>query len=277
MTERGYRLALTTGTILFAAGVVGILWTAWLIWRPTPPPVLAAAAPGPIQRATPFQPNAPTATVPAPTPTLLPTGAPETPRVAAFDWLRESEESGKVRLVIQPPSGVNGGREIKSTFILSSACDYGTGRACLSTHRAGQVTLLTIHSGLGGEGEALRTAVEGTGLNMAFFSLERIRRNMDALAGSPVTLRSEQGSRDDLELAALVRVPPARLEAYFQQPFDEALDAAEMDNPGLADVLDEAEDWLVFEICGWQLPGEGWFPGVTPSTGAIYLGFIRVR
>ncbi len=277
MGGRWYRLAVTAGTILFAAGVAGILWTAWLILRPAPPPAAIAAAPEPARRATPFQPDAPTATVPAPTPTPLPTGAPEAPREGAFDWLQDAEESGKVRLIIQPPAEVNGGREIKSTFILSSDCEYGTGRACLSTHRGGQVTLLTIHSGLGGEGEALRGAVEGTGLNMAFFSLERIRRNMDALAGSPVILRSEQAARDDLELAALVRVPPARLEAYFQQPFDEALAAAEQDNPGLADVLGEGEDWLVFEICGWQLPGEGWYPGVTPSTGAIYLGFIRVR
>lgn len=275
MSGRWYRLAVTAGSILFAAGVMGILWTAWLIWRPAPPPV--SAAPAPAQKATPFQPDAPTATVPAPTPTPAPTGALEAPREGAFDWLQDAEESGKVRLVIQPPDEVNGGRVIKSAFILSSSCSYGTGRACLSTHRGGQVTLLTIHSGLGGEGEALRSAVEGTGLNMAFFSLERIRGNMDALAGSPVQLQGEQGAHDDLELAALVRMPPARLEAYFRQPFDEALAAAEEDNPALADVLGEAEDWLVFEICGWQLPGEGWYPGVTPSTGAIYLGFIRVR
>ncbi|MBN1371686.1 MAG: hypothetical protein JW987_07070 [Anaerolineaceae bacterium] len=277
MSGRWYRLAVTAGAILFAAGVMGIIWTAWMIWRPVPPPAAIAAAPEPVRRATPFQPDAPTATVPAPTPTPLPTGAPAEPREGVFDWLQDAVESGKVRLVIQAPAEVSGGREIKSIFIVSSSCSYGTGRACLSTHRGGEVTLLTIHSGLGGEGEALRGAVEGTGLNMAFFSLERIRRNMDALARSPVQLQGEQAARDDLELAALVRVPPARLEAYFQQPFDEALAAAEADNPGLADVLDGAEDWLVFEICGWQLPGEGWYPGVTPSTGAIYLGFIRVK
>jgi hypothetical protein len=272
--DRVRRALVILGGFLFAAGLAGMAWTAWLIWRPAQVEI----DPQPQLTTTPFLPQALTATVPAPTATQPPVETPqEQVSYLEFAGLHSSADAGAVKIWIEPPSQVNSGRAIKLAFTPGSDCAYGTGRACVSTHRGGQVTLLTIHSGLGGEGEAFRSAVEGTGLNMAFFSLERIVRNMDALTGVPVRLQVGGADRDDLLLAAVVRIPPSQLEPYFNQPFDDALETAAQGQPVLQTLLDESSDLLAFEICGWQLPGEPYAEGVTPTTGSMYLGFIRVR
>jgi hypothetical protein len=183
----------------------------------------------------------------------------------------------KVVLRITPPGDLNAGNAIKIAFIPGTDCEYGSGRVCVSRHRGGQVTLLTVHSGLGGEGEAFRSAVEGTGLDLAFFTSARIRHNMQALAGSPAWIQSGSLGRDDLSLAVVVRIPPVRLEEYFAFPFDEALSAVAEDSPELQAALDSGGPLLIFEICGWQIPGEAMAPEVSPTTASIYLGVIKIQ
>jgi hypothetical protein len=192
-------------------------------------------------------------------------------------WIPILSAGEKVVLRITPPGDLNAGNAIKIAFIPGADCEFGSGRACVSRHRGGQVTLLTVHSGLGGEGEAFRSAVEGTGLDLAFFSSARIRHNMQALAGSPARIQSGGLGREDLSLAAVVRIPPARLEEYFGTPFDEALSAAAEDSPELQAALDSGGPLLIFEICGWQIPGEVMAPEVSPTTASIYLGVIKIQ
>ena len=180
-----------------------------------------------------------------------------------------------VSIRIQPPREINGGRDITIHFSPASDCPFGSGTACISRHHNGQVILLTIHSGVGGQGEAFRWAVEGTGINSAFFSLARIQENLDRLAQSPVTLEMGADSLDGLELAGVARIPPADLEEYFRLPFDEALSLAAKSNPALVSALAGGDGLLIFEICGWAVPGEPWAPGVSSTSASIYLGFIR--
>ena len=48
--------------------------------------------------------------------------------------------------------------------------------------------LATVHSGIGGEGQALRSALEGTGINRAAFPLDVVQRKLEALRGAQVAL-----------------------------------------------------------------------------------------
>lgn len=274
------------GGLLLIAGLGGLGWS----WRQANRHPLAQAREGlawVLPSATPFQPQGPTLTAfrpPAATLTAAPpavaSAAPPEPTPAPgaeFAALFMQGADRPAALRIAPPAAVNGGRELAMHFTPAGSCPYGSGLACLSRHLGGRVTLLTIHSGLGGEGEVFRAAVEGSGLNLAFFSLPQIQRSLAALSGAPAALRVGEQARDDLTLARVVRVPPRRLAAYFSRPFDEALAAAAEDDPAVAELLAQGGDLLLFEICGWQLPGEAWAEGVTPSTGSVYLGFIAIR
>ena len=156
-----------------------------------------------------------------------------------------------VTIRIQPPEAVNGGREINIRFSPASDCPFGGGTACISRHRGGQVILLTVHSGVGGQGEAFRWAVEGSGINSAIFPLARIQENLAGLEDAPVILEMGTDSLDGLELSGVARVPPSALEDYFRLPFDDALALAAQSNQTLARALDKQGDGLlIFEICG---------------------------
>ncbi len=256
-----------SGFIRFASAASGAPGGSFTAATRTP----FAAPPSPTP--TPFRAQPPTST-PLPTTTPTPSPTPQRPHFA----VRLVDGLGRpAQIRILPPADVGGGREIELSFAPASDCPFGNGTACISRHRSGQVILLTVHSGLTGQAEAFRRAVEGTGLDSAIFSLERIGANLTALQGAPVTLQVGADSLDGLELAAVARIPPARLEDYFNLPFDDALALAAQSDPAVAAALASGENLLVFEACGWVVPGEGWAPGVTSTTGSIYLGFIRDR
>lgn len=200
----------------------------------------------------------------------LPTGF--VPDEGEFTSLVRAGE--KVVLRIAVPPVLESGKQVKIAVVPAQSCEYGERRACLSRHRGGQVTLLTVHSGLGGEGEAFRSAVEGTGLDLAFYPVWRIRANLENLAGAAVSLRAGEEARDDLVLAGAVRVPPQGLEAYYGSPYDAVLESLAAEQEWLARVLESGRPILAFEICGWQLPGEPDAPLVSPTSASVYLGII---
>lgn len=181
----------------------------------------------------------------------------------------------KIRLRIFPDQLVNGGKMIKMTFYPAPDCAFGSGRSCVSVHRNGQVILLTIHSGVGGEGEAFRLAVEGLSLDQAGFSIGRIQANLADMQNAPVQLNLGPDNLGDFELAALARIPPLDLQRFFDLPFDDALERVASQNEPLRSALDSGEPLLAFETCGWQMPGEAWGEGSTATSASIYLGFIR--
>lgn len=273
--EAGIYWLAGVGFLLAAAGLVGVIRIVRA--ENPPPPAVAAAAPARLASTltpTPFQPAQPTPTS-LPAATAVPTPTPTSPPAPHFAEALLSDSTALTTLEIDPGESVNQGRPILLSFLPGPACDFGTGAACLSRHQHGDLVMLTIHSGLGGQGENFRRAVEGTGLDSAFFSLARIHANLEALRGAPARLTGGSGTLEGLELVGVARVPPERLQEYFSLPGDAALALAAEYDPQVKAALDSGEQLLAFEVCGWAVPGEAWAPGVSATSASIYVGFIR--
>jgi hypothetical protein len=102
-----------------------------------------------------------------------------------------------VRIKIYPTSQqVNDGQPVILKFIPGQRCIFGDNHACVAAfidNEGTPVIWLTIHSGVGGEGQPFRDAVEGTGIDRAAYSLKKILSNLQALSGSQVVI--SQGTR----------------------------------------------------------------------------------
>ncbi len=234
------------GILLILGGVISLL----SILRPAWSAARVAAEdlpPDPIPTSTPFQPQTRTpilrpirlsnrtlavTSTPA-TPELQPTPAP----ITHFAQMLTDYPEQKVHLVLYPDQSVNAGQSIEMTFFPAQDCPYGTGTACISQHRSGQVILLTIHSGIGGEAEAFRQAVESTSLYGAGFTGEQIQTNLASLQNIPVQMSLGAGDMSELEMAAVARVPGVDLEQYFELPYDEALEMVARQNEQVRAVI----------------------------------------
>lgn len=230
--------------------------------------------------ATPFQPRAATGTpfLPVgstltPLPTALPATSPAAMAASPFLWhsLDLGDDRLSIQLVIQPPGQVNHGRPVTVDIHPGSSCEYRDHHACVIAAQDGSFILATVHSGVGGEGQALRGALEGTGINRAGFSLERIQANLEAVQGAPVSLRAGDQQVDGVQVLAAVRVPPEKIEAYFAVPVDEALAELADASPALRGALESGQPLLIIETCGWRHPAERWAPSVSDTTGSVYL------
>ena len=267
--------------------------------RPTSPPsILRAARPGglglvaAVQRPaqgdltptrtpflplsitpTPIQPLHPTPV--APVASSLVSSAP----TLNFYGVALNDHSQRVRIQIIPPNKkVNDGKSIVITFIPGDKCKFGDGRACVSaylTENLGEVDFLTVHSGVGGEAQAFRNAVEGSGENQAGFPLKQVLANLRQLSGAEVVIIQGGQVYTGFRLAVVSRIPATSLKAYFREPIQSALDTAAALDPALVPYLNAAQPQLVFETCGWKMPGEPWAPGVTGTSASVYLGLIQ--
>lgn len=275
--------ALLAGLILLVGGFLGLsasLKPVWTSAMQAPDDLPARRTP----TSTPFQPQKPTRILPVglgptrvePSPTAQET-QPAQPVIPHFAGRFLDFPSPKARLHILPGKSLNSGQEIRLTINPAQECEFGTGKSCVSLHRGGQVILLTIHSGVGGEGEAFREAIEGSGLDEAGFSIGKIRTDMAALENVPVKISLGPDALGDLELAAVARVPAMDIQRYFDLPFDDALEMVAWENKPLRAALDSGEQLLIFEICGWHVPGEVWAQGSTATSASIYLGVIRSK
>lgn len=207
-----------------------------------------------------------------------PTPAAVTTASLKFYKIDFEDQRERVSIRIQPAGAeVNRGNPISIEFYPGSHCAFGDGYACANVYLAGngeQVTFLTVHSGIGGEGEPFRRAVEGAWINQALYPLPQVQANLEALTGAKVSLSQGGKSQDGFRLAALVRVPAEGVGAYFRSPVSAALRLAARSNPGLKSYLEPNQPLLVFETCGWKMPGEPWADGVTSTSGSVYLGVI---
>jgi hypothetical protein len=182
-----------------------------------------------------------------------------------------------VRIRITPPDrSVNGGRPIVLAFIPGTRCVFGDNRACVSSLANG-ASLLTIHSGLGGEAEALRHALEGTGWDQAAYSLRQVRANLEALRGAAVVITQGKRRVEGLVLGGLERIPPAHVRSYFKTSLPEVLGLAASLEPNLQPYLAPQQPILVFETCGWRVSSERWAKGTTSTSASIYLGVIQKK
>ncbi len=185
----------------------------------------------------------------------------------------------RIRIQIIPPNKkVNNGKPIVLSFIPGKKCKFGDGRACVSSYLSeglSEVDFLTVHSGVGGEGQAFRHAVEGTGENQAGFSLKQVLANLRQLTGAEVVILQGDQVYTGFTLVATSRIPARSLKAYFQAPIQTALGTAASFDTTLETFLNAAQPQLVFETCGWKMPGEPWAPGVTGTSASVYLGVIQ--
>lgn len=179
------------------------------------------------------------------------------------------------------PSGkrVNGGKPITISFIPGGRrCEFGDKRACVNTiftPTNGPVTFLSIHSGVGGEAQRYRSAIEGTGLDQALYSLKQVQANLNALAGSEVEIIQGDQRVSGLRITAITRIPAKTLNRYVNQDLKSALElAADLDGD-FAPVLNTNQPQVVFETCGWKMPGEPWAKGVSATSASIYLTVIQ--
>ncbi len=126
----------------------------------------------------------------------------------------------RVTILIYPPDeNVGHGKPIKISFIPGNRCRFGDNRGCVYAYKptsSGNVIVITVHSGVGGEAQRLRAALEGTGINRAAYSLKKVNANMDNLTGAQVVI--SQGDRDaaKLRLVAATRIPARSLARYFR-------------------------------------------------------------
>lgn len=227
--------------------------------------------------ATPFLPLHPTETA-LPQPTANPARAKTAPREPPYEFYGIDFSRGDTPITIEitPPGGSN---PIRMTFLAGAPCAFSDNRACVhayTTPRGGKVILLSIHSGVGGEGEPFRQAVEGTWINSASATPQQAEAALAALNGAVVSIRQgDEVAVDGLSLAAAVRIPPANLLDYMNTPVLSALSAAADLKSDLEPFVNPREPVIAFEICGWQLPGEPWAPGVSPASASMYIGVIQ--
>ena len=218
--------------------------------------------------ATPFQPRHPT-----------PEFAPVPQSVGASTWdsigLNFSPQTAAWVQIWIDPAGpqVNGGQPIEVAFRPAESCKFGDQQACVVTSQG--LIFLTVHSGYGGEGQLFRHALEGSGLNAAAFSLETVQSNMQALQYAQVAIATDGRQQGGLQVQTVVRIPPDRLEEYFALPVEAALELVGNLNPADWAAIDPDKPMLVFETCGWRLPGEPGSEHASATTGSVYVTVIQ--
>jgi len=189
-----------------------------------------------------------------------------------------SNRQSRVNLHITPPDKkVNRGKTIKVSFLPGNSCYFGDKKACTSAHHNGlnNMVFLTIHSGVGGEGQDLRHALEGTGLNRAGYSLEKVQKNMAGLAAAEVAIIQNGQKVDGFTLVGVTRIPAKHVKQYLGLHIQDALLFATQLDAKLMTAIDPTRPMLVFETCGWKMSGERWYPGTSATTGSIYVGVIQ--
>lgn len=198
---------------------------------------------------------------------------------ATFYGIDFNDTTQRIRIKIFPPNErVNQGKPIVIAFTPGQTCEYGDRQACINRYVAdegGEVIYVTAHSGINGEAEAFRRAVEGMGFDQASSSLRKVHARLQDLQGAQVEIVQGETVVSGLVLAVASRVPPTEMLKYLDLGLPEALDLASANDPLLASSLRPDQPQIVFETCGWKMPGEPWLPGITSTNASIYLGLIQ--
>ena len=196
--------------------------------------------------------------------------------VPFFEAVNFSPGAGKVSLRIFPKDEIfSSDQPVVISFLPGDRCVFGDGRACIyefETAGGAKVVFASVHSGLGAEAEIFRDLVEGTGMHQALYDDEKIRQRLQSLAGAKIKVTQGETQIDGLSLSTVVRIPPEHMADYMQTPVEELLDFAVEINALDPDLL--SQDLLVFETCGWRLPGETPVPGVPDTSTSVYLSVI---
>jgi len=234
---------------------------------------------------TPFLPLAPTPSQNTPGSQTDRVSPPETPAPiptpsSDFYGIDFSPGASPIRIIIQPQlDRVNQGKPITILVRPGISCPYEDHRACISSfldESMSNIVFASVHSGIGGEAESLRRAVEGMGLNQAAFSLKMIESNLERLAGATVRIKQNERVIEGLRVIGAGRIPAVMLRDYLSRSAVQAVAMAAGVNPDMKKDLQTGLPSLIFETCGWKHPAEPWAPGVTNASGSIYLAVIQL-
>jgi hypothetical protein len=190
-----------------------------------------------------------------------------------------SQKDKWIRIYIYPPNKrLHRGKPVVIAFLPGKRCRFGDNRGCVTTFQDdgnGEVTFLTVHSGIGGEGQAFRNAMEGTGLAGAAYNLKKVQANLNAWEGARVVITQGKKRWEGFTLTALSRVPAKHVNNYLGASIPQALAFAAHLDEDLIPPIASGEPLLIFETCGWRVPGERRAARVPISSASIYLGVIQ--
>jgi hypothetical protein len=198
---------------------------------------------------------------------------------AGYSGIDFSQRDKWIRIYIYPPNKhLHRGKPVVIAFLPGKRCRFGDNRGCVSTFQSegnGEVTFLTVHSGIGGEGQAFRQAMEGTGLVGAAYNLKKINANIKAWEGARVVITQGKKRMEGFTLSVVSRVPARQINNYLGASIPQALAFAAHLDEDLTPALASGEPLLIFETCGWRVPGERRADRVPLSSASIYLGVIE--
>jgi len=167
---------------------------------------------------------------------------------------------------------------VEISFLPGEHCIFGDGYACVYEFisSAGKsVTFISVHSGLGGEGDDLRNLFEGTGINLGLFEPAQVMNIAQSLSGSAIEIKQDNRLIKDLTLSAVSRIPPEHFTTYTMLPIEEALDFAIEITSIDPSILNQ--DLLIIETCGWRLPGEEQIVGLNVTSSSVYLAIVSLE
>jgi hypothetical protein len=173
---------------------------------------------------------------------------------------------------------INSGKPINITFLPGKRCNFGDNHACVFSYlneNLGNTIFLTVHSGEGGEAQSYRNALEGTLINSGAYTPKKVQSNMNALDGAKVVITQGKKSVDGFELSFVSRIPPRSLKKYLSTSVLSVLGMAASIRGNLNYQTAPDQPQLVFETCGWRLPGEALGPVSTATSAAIYVTVIQ--
>jgi len=79
----------------------------------------------------------------------------------------------------------------------------------------------------------------------------------------------------DNAVEAIARIPAKSLNRYVNTDLNDTLDFAASLDGEFEPVLQTNQPQVVFETCGWRMPGESALNGVSPTSASIYLPVIQ--
>lgn len=214
-----------------------------------------------------------------PTPTLEPQETPLPVSSSEFYGIDFSRSDKTIRITIYPPNRrLHRGKPIVIAFRPAQKCRYEDRRACITAFQSqvvGQALLVTVHSGVGGEAQDFRHAMEGTSLGGAAYPLKKVLANLEAWEGAEVVITQGKKRMKGLRLTGLSRVPPRHIESYLEAPIPEAVELAARLDAEFLPAPQPGRPLLIFETCGWKIAGERSTGKVPVTSASIYLGVIQ--
>ena len=195
-----------------------------------------------------------------------------------LDGIDFSSDGAQITLEIMPDEGrFDHNQPIEITFSPGDHCEFGDGHACVyefNSSAGKKVIMTSVHSGWGAEAEAFRDYLEGTGFFQALHTEEQVQGTVESLIGSVIRIHQGELITEGFQLIEIIRVPPTHFNDYLALPIEKTLDYAIEVTRLAPSILDQ--DLLVFETCGWKLPGEAPVNGLDYTSNAIYLGLVQI-